>query len=118
MQSTSRPVLCLICDIVAIEKAYVLPASAGEETTIPPTRRPTQYGSKYNRAILLDDFSFSSRRGQEWKIVSIDRKAITGGQDGYPHDSPGRMKVMAVSKQTENGLSDEHTLWINDSARV
>ena len=102
-----------------MEKAYVLPASAGEETTIPPTRRPTQYGSKYNHALLPeDDFSFSSRCGREWKIVSIDRKAITGGQDGDPHDSPGRMKVMAVSKQTENGLSGEHTRWINDSARV
>jgi hypothetical protein len=91
----------------------------GEEATIPPTKGPPQYGSKFNHAILLeDDFSFYSRRGQAWRIVSIDKKAITGRSDGYPHYSPGRMKVVAVGQQAENGLSGEHTLWIKDSARV
>ena len=98
--------------------SFYLPPK-GEEATIPPTSGPPQYGSKFNHAILLeDDFSYYSRRGQAWKIISIDKHAITGRQDGYPHYSPGRMKVVAVGKQAENGLSGEHTLWINDSARV
>jgi hypothetical protein len=98
--------------------SFYLP-SAGEEKTIPPTLGPPQYGSKYNHAVLLeDDFSFYSRRGQEWKVVSIDKKALTGRQDGYPSYQPGRLKVVAVGKNAENGLNGEHTLWINESARV
>lgn len=98
--------------------SFYLPPQ-GEEAAIPPTKGPPQYGSKFNHAILLeDDFSFYSRRGQAWKIVSIDKQAITGRADGYPHYSPGRMKVVAVGQQAENGLSGEHTLWIKDSARV
>lgn len=88
--------------------SFYLP-SVGEEKTIPPTLGPPQYGSKYNHAILLeDDFSFYSRRGQEWKVVSIDKKALTGRQDGYPSYQPGRLKVVVVVKNAQNGLNGEH----------
>ena len=46
----------------------------GEEATIPPLPKDMErYQLKHNHAISLeDDFSFYQRRGQSWKVVSID----------------------------------------------
>lgn len=52
---------------------FVLPP-AGEEATIPPLpddKKP--FAIPENHALLMeDDFSFYQRRGQAWKVVSID----------------------------------------------
>ena len=94
--------------------SFYLPPS-GEEETIPPTKGPPQYGSKYNHAILLeDDFSFYQRRGQAWKIASLDREA--GGRS--PHHGPGRLRVVSTGKQAPNGLEGEQTFWIDSATRV
>lgn len=54
--------------------SFYLPPK-GEENTIPPTKGPPQYGSKFNHAILLeDDFSFFQRRGQAWEVVEVNRE--------------------------------------------
>ena len=51
---------------------YVPPV--GEEATIPPLPKDMeQFQLKHNHAVSLeDDFSFYQRRGQSWKVVSVD----------------------------------------------
>ena len=50
------------------------PPPAGEEATIPPLPDDKkQFAIPENHALLMeDDFSFYQRRGQAWKVVSID----------------------------------------------
>lgn len=85
--------------------SFYLPPK-GEENTIPPTKGPPQYGSKFNHAILLeDDFSYFQRRGQAWEVVEANREK-------------GRMKVAASGKSAGGDFEAEHTLWIDDATRV
>jgi hypothetical protein len=85
--------------------SFYLPPK-GEEATIPPTKGPPQYGSKFNHAILLeDDFSYFQRRGQAWEVVEANREK-------------GRMKVAASGKSVGSNFEAEHTLWIDDATRV
>ena len=51
-----------------------VPPPAGEEATIPPLPDDKkQFAIPENHALLMeDDFSFYQRRGQAWKVVSID----------------------------------------------
>jgi hypothetical protein len=85
--------------------SFYLPPQ-GEETTIPPTKGPPQYGSKFNHTILLeDDFSYFQRRGQAWEVVEANREK-------------GRMKVAASGKSAGGDFEAEHTLWIDDATRV
>lgn len=85
--------------------SFYLPPK-GEEATIPPTKGPPQYGSKYNHAILLeDDFSFFQRRGWEWRVVDLDR-------------GDGRLKVAASGKTEGVEFEKEHSFWIDDAKRV
>ena len=53
---------------------YFLPPPPGEEATIPPMPdEKKQFAIAENHAMLLeDDFSFYQRRGQIWKVTSID----------------------------------------------
>lgn len=53
---------------------YFLPPPRGEEATIPPLPEDKQkFAIAENHALLLeDDFSFYQRRGQQWKVTSID----------------------------------------------
>lgn len=85
--------------------SFYLPPK-GEEATIPPTKGPPQYGSKFNHAILLeDDFSYFQRRGQAWEVVEVNREK-------------GRMKVAASGKSVGGDFEAEHTLWIDHATRV
>ena len=85
--------------------SFYLPPK-GEENTIPPTKGPPQYGSKFNHAILLeDDFSFFQRRGQAWEVVEVNREKA-------------RMKVATSGKSAGAEFEAEQTFWIDDATRV
>jgi hypothetical protein len=53
---------------------YFVTPPAGEETTIPPLPDDKkQFAIAENHALLIeDDFSYYQRRGQAWKVASID----------------------------------------------
>jgi len=53
---------------------YFVPPPPGQEATIPPLPDDKQqFAIAENHALLLeDDFSFYQRRGQAWKVTSID----------------------------------------------
>ena len=85
--------------------SFYLPPKC-EENTIPPTKGPPQYGSKFNHVILLeDDFSFFQRRGQAWELVEVNREK-------------GRMKVATSGKSAGADFEAEQTFWIDDATRV
>jgi hypothetical protein len=76
------------------------------DKSIPPPQGPPHLVPKQNHAILLqDDFSFYSRRGQAWRIVSVDLKA-------------GKLKVASTGNTTADGLKGEHTLELDRATRV
>lgn len=86
--------------------SFYLPPE-GEERTVPPTKGPPQYGSKYNHAILLeDDFSFFQRRGWAWRVVEINR------------GNSSRMKVAATGNSAGVDFEKEHSFWIDDATRA
>ena len=74
----------------------------GEEKTIPPTKGPPQYGSKYNHALLLeDDFSFYQRRSQSWKINSIELQYDSSSKHFPLLNSKGQWRKNARAWQVE-----------------
>jgi hypothetical protein len=76
------------------------------DKSIPPPQGPPNLVPKQNHAILLqDDFSFYARRGQAWRVVSVDLKA-------------GKLKVASAGNMTADGLKGEHTLEIDRTTRV
>jgi hypothetical protein len=76
------------------------------DKSIPPCEGPPQYIPKHNHAISLeDDFSFYRRRGQAWKIVSVDLKGA-------------KLKVVSTGKALANGLTGEHTFEIDRATRI
>ena len=86
--------------------SFYLPPKGGEKT-VPPTKGPPQYGSKYNHAILLeDDFSYFQRRGWAWRVVEVNR------------GNPSRLKVVASGKTEGVEFEKEHSFWIDDATRV
>lgn len=75
---------------------------AGEEETIPAHQR----SQPHNHAITLeDDFSYYRRRGQAWKIVSIDLKK-------------GKLDVAATGKVVKDGINGKHTFDIDAVTRI
>jgi hypothetical protein len=83
----------------------------GEEQTIPPPQHGAKYVPRQNHAILLeDDFSFYQRRGQAWKIVSLDTVK-------------GKIQVISTGQPNsttspKDGLTGTKTFDIDPSARV
>ena len=76
------------------------------DKSIPPPEGPPQLVPKQNHAISLqDDFSFYGRRGQAWKIVSVDLKA-------------GKLKVASTGNAAADGLKGEHTFEIDRATRI
>ena len=75
---------------------------AGEEETIPAHQR-----CQHNHAITLeDDFSYYQRRGQAWKIVSIDLKK-------------GKLDVAPTGKVVvKEGSNGKHTFDIDSVTRI
>ena len=84
---------------------YVPPV--GEEATIPPLPKDMQrYQIKQNHAVSLeDDFSFYQRRGQSWKVVSID-------------SNKGKINVAPVGPMAKDGISTPYTFDIDDITKI
>ena len=84
---------------------YVPPV--GEEATIPPLPKDMErYEIKQNHAVSLeDDFSFYQRRGQSWKVVSIDSKK-------------GKIHVAPAGQMAQDGINTPSTFDIDDLTKV
>ncbi|MDA1052180.1 MAG: hypothetical protein O3C40_17110 [Planctomycetota bacterium] len=79
----------------------------GEEETIPPLPNDmAKYEIKQNHAVSLeDDFSFYQRRGQSWKVVSID-------------PNKGKIDVAPVGELAKDGINTPYTFDIDDITKV
>ena len=79
----------------------------GEEATIPPLPNDmAKYEIKQNHAVSLeDDFSFYQRRGQGWKVVSID-------------PNKGKINVAPVGELAKDGINTPYTFDIDDITKV
>ncbi len=84
---------------------YVPPV--GEEETIPPLpKAQSRFQIKHNHALSLeDDFSFYQRRGQAWKVVSID-------------PTRGKINVAPTSETATDGINQSYTFDIDHVTRV
>ncbi len=84
---------------------------AGEEATIPPLPKDqSQFQLKHNHAVsLADDFSYYQRRGQNWKVVSMDVKK-------------GKINVTPTGQvakdMVKGGINTPYTFDINDFTKV
>ena len=84
---------------------YVPPV--GEEATILPLPKDMkQFEIKQNHAVSLeDDFSFYQRRGQSWKVVSID-------------PIRGKLNVTPTGALVKDGINTAYTFDIDDITKV
>ena len=86
---------------------YFVAPPQGEEDTIPPlSKAQKQFEIPHNHAITLeDDFSFYQRRGQEWKVVSIDVEKE-------------KLNVEPTGKKTTDGINTPYTFDIDSRTRI
>ena len=86
---------------------YFFVPPAGEEQTIPSLPEDEkQFTIRQNHAISLeDDFSFYQRRGQAWKIVSVDIEKQ-------------KLLVEPAGSKTDDGINTAYTFDIDRVARV
>ena len=86
---------------------YFFVPPAGEEQTIPPLPKAQErFEIKHNHALSLeDDFSFYQRRGQAWKVVSIDA-------------ARGKINVAPTGETAKDGINGPYTFDIDHVARV
>lgn len=86
---------------------YFFVPPVGEEKTIPPLPKSQErYDVKQNHALSIeDDFSFYLRRGQAWKIISIDV-------------ARGKLNVAPVLKSAKDGINTPYTFDIDHVTRV
>ncbi len=79
----------------------------GETDTIPPQPKDMEkYDLKHNHAVSLeDDFSYYQRRGQSWRIESIDV-------------NKGKMNVTPVGQPVKDGISTAYLFDIDDTTRI
>ncbi len=86
---------------------YFFLPPAGEETALPPVpARQEKFQIKYNHALSLeDDFSFYQRRGQEWKVVSVDT-------------ARGKLNLVPAGKSARDGINGPYTFDLDDATRV
>jgi hypothetical protein len=86
---------------------YFYKPPIGEESTIPPLpKEMEQFQLKHNHAVSLeDDFSFYQRRGQAWKVVSID-------------SAKGKINVAPTGKMAKDGINTAYTFDIDDTTRI
>ena len=118
----------------------------GEEATIPPLPKDQErYQIKQNHAVSLeDDFSFYQRRGQAWKVVSIDsvkgkinvapiahqperasvRLPADGSQPKDDRQKPGASARRLIQgsgspgELVKDGINAPYTFDINDVSRI
>ena len=96
--------------------------------TIPPPEGPPQYVPKHNHAILLeDDFSFYQRRGQAWKILSVElchdssnKHFPSLNQDGnwQKVSVEGKLKVISVGRMVRDELKNEQIFEVDRFTRI
>ena len=86
---------------------YFFVPPVGEEKTIPPLPKGMEkYEIKYNHGISIeDDFSFYQRRGQAWKVASLD---VT----------KGKLNVVPTGKSAKDGINKPYTFDIDSVTRV
>lgn len=79
----------------------------GEEATIPPPPQDmARHQVKQNHAVSLeDDFSYYARRGQSWKVVSID--AVKG-----------KLNVSPTGQLVKDGINTAYTFDIDDITKI
>lgn len=88
-------------------QGYFYSPPAGEEATLPPLpQEHARHHVPYNHALSLeDDFSFYARRGQAWKVASIDVER-------------GKINVAPVGQTVKEGINQPYTFDIDAAARV
>lgn len=89
-----------------VHGSFYLPP-VGEEATIPPLPKDmAKHEIKHNHAVSLeDDFSFYQRRGQSWKVVSIDV-------------NKGKLNVAPMGQLVKDGVNTPYTFDIDDLTKV
>lgn len=113
---------------------YFVVPPAGQEATIPPLADDkNQFSIPENHALLIeDDFSFYQRRGQAWKVVSIDvaKEKITlepialppaavadSAIPTQPHsllpggDEPGKLVKTGINTSFTFDIDDRSEIW-------
>jgi hypothetical protein len=88
-------------------QGYFFVPPVGEAATIPALpKEQSQYEVKQNHAVSLeDDFSFYQRRGQAWKVVSLDTKK-------------GKMVVAPTGESAKDGINKPYTFDIDPVTRI
>ena len=86
---------------------YFFVPPKGEESTIPPLpEEHKRHAIAQNHAICLeDDFSFYQRRGQSWKVVSIDIEKE-------------KINVEPVGTKASDGINTPYTFDIDTRTRI
>ena len=86
---------------------YFFAPPPGEEKTIPPLPRGQEkYEIKYNHGLSLeDDFSFYQRRGQAWKVVSVD-------------EAKGKLNVTPTGTMAKDGITKPYIFDLDNVTRV
>jgi hypothetical protein len=86
---------------------YFFVPPPGEEKTIPPLPKGQEkFEIKYNHALSLeDDFSFYQRRGQTWKVASVDL-------------TRGKLNVVPGGNSAKDGINKPYTFDVDDVTRV
>lgn len=79
----------------------------GEEATIPLlSKDQAQFQIQHNHAVSLeDDFSYYQRRGQNWRVVSVDA-------------NKGKINVAPVGELVNDGINTPYTFDVNEFTRV
>jgi hypothetical protein len=88
-------------------QGYFFVPPVGEEATIPPLPKDQEkYQLKFNHAVSLeDDFSYYQRRGQAWKVVSLDVEK-------------GKINVAPAGETVKDGINKPYTFDIDHVTRV
>ena len=86
---------------------YFFGPPPGEEKTIPPLPPGQEkFAIKYNHVLSLeDDFSFYQRRGQAWKVASLDLDR-------------GKLNVVPAGNSARDGINEPYTFDIDHVTRV
>ncbi|MFT7639626.1 MAG: hypothetical protein ACI9G1_001363, partial [Pirellulaceae bacterium] len=85
---------------------FFLPPKGEENTIPPPPEDQKKFEIKHNHVISLeDDFSFYSRRGQSWQVVSIDAEKE-------------KIDVRPAGKMAKDGINKPYTFDIDSVTRI
>ena len=85
---------------------YFLLPPEGEEKTIPAIPNMEKYHVKHNHALSLeDDFSFYQKRGQNWKVVSVD-------------EIKGKINLTPEGKSAKDGINKPYTFDIDQVSKI